>query len=317
MRHTFIPAAVLMIALAGSARAQTGPALLLRPLMDKDEIWESGGGGTGFASGHADGADFDMSMLEWSGRVREWGPRYAPRIGWDLTHYVLESDIPVLDQNLTDVAIAGGLELGTYYDWRAGFTAGVGYAGNAPLGEGDAWYGKATLALGRQINKRITLDLVLDYDGNRSIFPDIPLPGFAWRHQFDPRLSYTIGIPLTSITWRPDDRNTIEIIWALVEQLDIRLTHKLSPKWSLVGLLERRQDAFSVDDIPDHDRLLFQQRRAEVGLFWKPLEHTTLLFAAGYAFGGEFSIGYDQRDSAEVADLSDEPYLRLAFERRF
>ena len=120
-----------------------------------------------------------------------------------------------------------------------------------------------------------------------------------------------------SVTSKPDDKNTSEVIWALVERFDLRLTHKLSPRWSLVGLLEQRQRAFSVDDIADHDRLLFQQRRAEVGLFWKPLEHTTLLFAAGYAFGGEFSIGYDQRDSFEVADLSDEPYLRLAFERRF
>ena len=33
--------------------------------------------------------------------------------------------------------------------------------------------------------------------------------------------------------------------------------------------------------------------------------------------GSEFSIGYDQSDSEEVADVSDEPYGRIGFERRW
>ena len=108
-----------------------------------------------------------------------------------------------------------------------------------------------------------------------------------------------------------------EVTWTIVDRFDARAEYKLSPQWKVVGTFEQRQDAFSVDGLDDHDRLLFQQRRAEVGLRWQPWENTSLLVAGGYAFGGEFSIGFDQRDSDLVADIPDEPYVRVGFERSF
>ena len=312
-------AALSLAAFAPLAAAQTGPALLLKPLLSEDETWESGGAATVVRDAHAQGsdADFNMSVYEYAGRFREQREKLIPRIGWDIAYYDFSSDIPILDQPLTDVSVAAGLELGKYYDWTAGLTAGIGYAGNSPFGEGDAWYAKATLVVGRKLDKKTDLAFVVDYDGNRTIFPDIPLPGIAYRHEFDPTLSYTIGIPLTSITWKPDDKISFDLTWTIVDRFDARLEYKLSPAWSVIGLLEQRQEGFAVDGIDDHDRLLFQQRRAEAGVRWKPWEHSSLLLAGGYAFGTEFSVGYDQGDSTEVADISDEPYVRLSFERRF
>jgi len=39
--------------------------------------------------------------------------------------------------------------------------------------------------------------------------------------------------------------------------------------------------------------------------------------AAGYAWGQEFSTGFDSRKSDEVADVSDEPYVRFGVEVKF
>ena len=58
-------------------------------------------------------------------------------------------------------------------------------------------------------------------------------------------------------------------------------------------------------------------KRAEVGLRWQPWEHTSFLIAGGYGFAGEWSAGGDQRRSPLIADVSDEPYVRFSFERRF
>ena len=305
-------------AFASSAWAQTGAALLLKPLMSDKEIWESRGDVLVPADGDAGpGLDFQMSVFDYVGRFREQRARLIPRIGWDAAWYVMDSDLPILDQDLLDASVAAGLELGTFSDWRAGFTAGVGYAGNSPFGEGDAWYGKATLVLGRKLDPKTDLAFVIDYDGNRTVMPDIPLPGFAYRHQFDPTISYTLGVPLSSVTWKANERTTVEATWTLLDTFDARLEYQLSPKWTAYGALQRRQEGFSVDGLENNDRLLFEQRRAEMGLRWQPWEHTSFLIAGGYAFHGEFSIGFDMRDSDEIADLSDEPYVRFAFERRF
>ena len=318
MRRTLSAAAVLAsLALAAPAPAQTGPALLLKPLLHEQENLESRGDALFLGNAQAESLDFDLSIYEASGRFRERRENLIPRIGWDLTYLDLDSDMPVLDQNLIDTSVAIGLEVGEYSGWRSGLTVGVGYAGNSPFGESDAYYGKATLVLGRKLDKRTDLALVIDYDGNRSVFPDIPLPGIAYRHEFDPKLSYVLGVPLSSVTWKPTPAWLIEVTWNLVDRIDARFEHKLAGNVTVFGNLEQRSEAYTVDGLDGHDRLLFEQRRAEVGVRWHPWEHTSFLVAGGYAFGSEFSVGFDQRDSDEIADISDEPYFRLGFERRW
>src|SRR5207248_9849478 len=130
------------------------------------------------------GNDFKMDAFELNGRLREQRTNFIPRVGWDLHLYHLASDIPVLDHDLTDISVAGGIEIGTVGGYRTALSMGVGYAGNSPFGEGDAWYPKATLLMGKKLDARTTFGMVLDYDANRPIFPDIPMPGVAYIHEF-------------------------------------------------------------------------------------------------------------------------------------
>jgi hypothetical protein len=318
MRRTLYVAAVLIsLAAATTARAQTGAALLLKPLMAEDETLESSGEALFLMSPQAEGADFDLSIYELRGRVREHREQYIPRIGWDMAFYNMRSDVPVLDQNLIDTSVAVAMEVGPYSDWKGGLSVGVGYAGNSPFGESDAYYAKSTLVLGKKMGEKTNLAFVLDYDGNRTIYPDVPLPGIAYVRQYDEHISFTLGVPLTSVTWRPNEATMIEVTWQLVDQVDARIEHKLAGDLTVFGNFERRQEAFSVDGLSRNDRLLFEQRRIEAGIRWQPWEHTSFTAAGGYAFSSDFSIGFDQRKSDKVADVSDEPYVRVGFERRW
>jgi hypothetical protein len=318
MRRIFFVSLVVSIAFAAtSAHAQTGSALLLKPLLKEEENLESRGDALFQASGKAQDADFDLAIFELEGRFREQREKYIPRIGWDLTFFDMSSDIPILDQNLIDTSVGIGLEVGKIGGWGAGLALGIGYAGNAPFGESDAWYGKATLVVGTQLDAKTALGFVLDYDGNRSLYPDVPIPGIAYRHEFDPKLNYTLGLPLSSVTWKPDKPIMVTATWQFVDTLDARVEYTLSPAWIVFGNVAMRKEAFTVDGIPDHDRLLFQGRSIEAGIRWRPWEHTSFLLAGGYAFNQEFSVGYDQGDSDKLADVSDEPYLHVGFERRW
>ena len=260
-----------------------------------------------------------MSFYEASGRFREERERFIPRLGFDLTYYHFDSSNPTIPKELTDTSFAAGIELGKFYDWRSGFTAGIGYAGDTPFGQSNAWYGKATLVVGKSLDPKTDVAFVLDYDGNRTLWPDIPIPGAAYRHEYDPTLSYTIGVPLSSVRWKPKPVSdlTVEITYLLVDNFDARLDYKLSPHWGLFGALEHRQEAFHVEDIGGHDRLFFEQSRSEAGIRWVPRKYTSLTAAIGYAWGSSFSRGWNLYESDHIADVSDEPYIRFGFETRF
>jgi hypothetical protein len=315
--HHFV-AITAVLCFSAAAMAQTGPELLIKPLMNEKEIWESTGDALFLDSGHtSNDEDFQMNILEYQGRVREHHEPFLPRLGWDVTYLNLNTDDPRLQQDLIDVSVAAAMDLGTHGGWQFAVAAGVGYAGNSPFGEGDAWYPMATLRIDRRLNEKSDLALIIDYDANRSIYPDIPLPGFAYVHRYSPQLTYVLGVPVSSLTWRPDKPWKINFSWTLLDNMDASVHYELSPKWQLFTELAHRSDAFTIDGLSGDDRLLFQERRAEVGVQWQPWEHTRLRVGAGYSYGGEFSTGFDQRDSDLVADISDEPYVRIGFERRF
>jgi hypothetical protein len=218
---------------------------------------------------------------------------------------------------LLDSSVGIGLELPTVSGFRGGLSVGLGYAGDKPFGEGDAWYGKATMLFGKDISKKTTIAFVLDYDGSRTKYPDIPFPGFALVHQFDPTLSYTAGFPLDSITWNPVDPLRIEASWLAFDTFNADVSYELLPRVIVFSRLESDQRAFHVEQITGDQRLLFSQRRVELGVRFRPIADFKITGAIGYAWDGGFERGFDNRDTHHVADISDEPYLRIGLEKRF
>ena len=56
---------------------------------------------------------------------------------------------------------------------------GVGYAGEQIFDDTDAFYGKATVIVGKDFNEKSAILFALSYDGSRVIYPDIPLPAIT------------------------------------------------------------------------------------------------------------------------------------------
>jgi hypothetical protein len=159
---------------------------------------------------------------------------------------------------------------------------------------------------------------VLDYDRNRLFLPDVPLPGFAYTRRIDPTLLLAAGVPLTSITWEPNERFKLRLEYLLIDNLQLAVGYEFVENLTLFGNIEYRAEGFFVPGLANEDdRLIFQQRRAEIGLRWDPRESASLHLAAGYAWGQEFSVGFDSRETDQLTDVSDEPYVRAALEVRF
>lgn len=327
------------------ALAQTNAELMLKPFAEKTPV-DINATGYVLSSGHTDrpaGSDYQLSIIDVNGRYR-FAPdqRFDPRLGFDATYLNFDTDNRILPDGLLDTSVAVGL--GVYEDkvegWQAGITLGIGYAGarGGPAGDDlfsddNGIYGKASILVGKKLNKTDGLLFVLDYDGNRTFKPDIPLPGVAYQKlifgnpnparrggAFEPSLLLTLGIPFTSIHWQPLERLTVDFTFFLPDDFSARVDYDLLParKLGVFAALDSRREAFHWNALRHgDDRIMYYQRRAELGLRWTPVNKVNLNVAAGYAFSQELTTGFDSTDDDKLTDLSDRPYLRLGLEVGF
>ena len=158
--------------------------------------------------------------------------------------------------------------------------------------------------------------VLINYNGNRTLWPDVPLPGVAYYDRIDD-LSYTLGVPYSSATWQPLDGLTLHVNYAVPLSFNGRIGYEVIEGVELYGKLETRFNAFQLDGSPEHTRIFFRQRRAELGVDWTPCDFARFKLAGGYAFDQEFRTGFDARDLDHLVTVSDEPYVRFAIDLDF
>jgi hypothetical protein len=311
-------AAGCLAALAPLAAAQTGPGLMLQPWQD-GMLAESHFEALVFDSGETDAADeFDLIWYEGAARFR-LDPDDDRRLtfGAAFNQLDLDSDDARLPDRLTDQRIGVGLRLGEWEGWSIDLTAGAGFAGDLPYADEDAWYAHASLIGRKPIDEQSNWLVVLNFDGNRAIFPDVPLPAVAYQRQASEQLAYTVGLPFSSILWRPIEPLIIDVRYSVPFSVDATVTYAFSEQWRVYGGFYNEHEAYHLDGDDEHRRLFFEQRRLEAGVHWAPCDEAEIKLAGGYAFDQEFTRGFDVTDEDDVADPSDEPYLRVSVDVRF
>lgn len=327
LRKAVVAAGLTALGLAAEAGAQTGPELILKPFPQELRL-EATADAWVTETGRAidTGESLQLAIVETQGRFRITpGEIASPRIGYAFKYFRIDSGLDALPEDLYDQSIGFATPVGQYEQWIFGLSVGVGYAGESPFGDDDAWYGRASLVAFRELDETSALAIALDYDGNRTFEPDWPLPGFAYLKRLQDNLTLTVGVPVTSVEWFPTENLRVEVSYLLVENFAARVGYTFPGGFEVFGAVGQRTDAFFVDgdQYDSDDRLLFEQRRAEVGVTYRAVQarvgDPALEFTAavGYAFDGEFSVGYDTGDSDLIADVSDEPYARFGLQVRY
>ena len=327
--------------MVSSARAQTGPELLIKP-WPRDQIIEADAQAdfynetnTNNPSAAGSGrATLSLSEYDTEGRLRffprDENVRADPRFGYNLIYLHLNTNDPRLPKELTEESIAIGTGIADVSGWQAGITVGAGYAAAGAFNDGNALFGQFDLLLGHDLSKTSTLGIVLDYNGNRSFLPDTPLPGIEYTKTVDPTLLLAVGFPLDSVTWKPDKKNTLD------RQLTIKATYTIPDSFEATAdyaVIDSTGPAGKVGAfasftnrlLPFHDneepvgryRIFFEQDRAEMGVRWTPRPIVSLVVAGGYAFDQRFHYGWDSVNYGEIAKLGDSLYTRLALEFRY
>jgi len=131
-------------------------------------------------------------------------------------------------------------------------------------------------------------------------------------------LQLVVGLPVNALIWDATDRLKFEITYTALDRFDARASYLMAKHISVFGRIESRENAFQLKELEErNDRLIFQQRRGEAGVFWTPYKFMNILLAGGYAFGQEYGVGFDTRGDDNLMRIDDMPYGRVSVEFRF
>lgn len=317
MKQTILTAAALTI-ISASAYAQTGPELLLMPWWEQMRV-EVEQDIVLLQDADSDaGIDSHLNIFETRARLRvDHAAEHSLSFGFQQAYLDTSIHGPGIDEDVLIQSVAVGVPVGMWEGWEIGVTAGFGYAGNSPYDDGEAWFGKGSIVGSYDIDAESSLMLMLVYDGNRTIFPDLPLPGIVYNRTVSDVFRFSLGVPYSSIAWKPADKWMVDLTYFIPYNFDVTVRYQLLKDLSLFGSYDRRIFAYHLEPQRDNDRTFLEHDRIEGGVQWTPCENFDVTLAGGYAFNQEIYRGFDVRGERDAVELDEEPYLRINFAIRF
>jgi hypothetical protein len=322
--------AATITALASVGHAQTGPDLLLGQFGEGNNV-VGRAEGIFINSGHTDNSDGDggyksrLDIYNASARFKldidsviPGFTKTQPRAGFQASVLDFHSSDPAVPGSLSDISFGVGFGVAKSDKWVAGISVGVGFASNNVFNDSNALYGKADIAFAYTLNDREKLGIVLDYNGNRTFMPDVPIPGVIYTRKLNDQFTLEVGFPYSDIQWQPDDQWTLMLKFNFPDGAEATVDYKVTQQFHLYGSLAQQNEAFHWNEIDnDNRRVLFKQSRAEVGVRGVLQDRYAFTAALGYAFDTRLDVGWDSRDTDNLAEFSDEPYVRVGVEVKF
>ena len=239
-------------------------------------------------------------------------------IGFDFRFMQFDTTDPRVPERLTDqvagVAVPG---VASIDGWKISLLAGAGFAGDQPYSDSNAWYVKGGVVARKQLDRQSSLLVTLTYDGNRAIFPDVPLPGVSYFRFVYPGLQFLVGFPFLGVTWKPIKRLKLDFRGFPPIFFELEASYALSETLEAYALYDSRNEAYHSEALPSNRRLLWQQDLVEAGVRWEAAPWFTLRAAVGYAFNRDLEVGWDVRGTETLARFSDEPFLFFRATLRF
>ena len=304
---------------AGRAHAQTGPDLLVNPWYTGQAV-DTATDATFRAAVHSDtGRQVSFDTYHSYGRWRIAPDAEAtPRLGYDVLFYDFDTKDRAIPGHLWNTSVGFAQPVARIDKFFAVVTGSVGYAGTKPFSDSDAYYATGNLLVGRQFSGNKALIFDLNYDGNRTFLPDVPIPAVEYKDRVNDALSYTIGLPLNQISYRPQTGLQVDIGWSLVQTFSGRVGYRPDPRLELYGEYVDRLTGFHQSGVQNPDsRIFLQERRAGIGIAWRPTKTISAGISGGWAFGQELYRGFDVRNYTVVRHLADGPYGQARVEFGF
>ena len=219
----------LCVLSATTAYAQTASTILVVP-WQTDEAAQFYVNNWSQTEGKAKQSDQDVRLTRYVAVGRwqlDYGNPQKPAAAVLFHQLNTHSDDPAIPDRLVDVSAAGSMLFDLDDDKTLQVTLGAGYAGDNAFGDGRAYYGIADLIVTQPIDENHGYKFLLTYNGNRSIFPDLPLPGFAYYGVLDGS-QYAVGFPASTITIFPNAKTRLQATYIIPWNINANARYDLA-----------------------------------------------------------------------------------------
>lgn len=318
MKRQLLVAAFIALGAARSLQAQT-TAYLSLGAWDDGKFGETRDKALYQEQGHVKGEDDRGAQVFWwdsTGRFRfDTHDPNAFTLGYHYLTINFDTNSRTVPDTLDDLSLAAGIHLGQFGDWKTSAVVGLGYASDNLFADAVGLYGIAHLLFEKPLNANDSLVLGAFYDGNSGLFPDVPLPEFAYRHRGE-GLDYCFGFPASQLRWTILPQLSLQANYTVPYSGDVTLEYAFAHGLSVFGNYTNAFSAFYIAHDERENRLFYEMQRVELGVRYQnpDIFHGIALDAAlvvGYAFDQQLSRGFDVRDLDSFAELSDEPYIGI------
>ena len=271
------------------------------------------------AGGHVNGDDSDSQVFGWDsfGRIRfDPDDQQGPFVAYHLLTLGLGTDTPAFKTQMDEMSGVLGFHLGDVAGWDMGVTVGGGYSSTHPFVNESGVYQIGHLTAQKPIDANDSFLLAVDYEGNSSLLPDVPLPGFAFQHRGEV-CTFMVGYPTSYFAWMPKWNVKIAALYEAPYTADIDLDYRMNKNYGFYSDVGNFFQGFVRSDSDIYHRQFFQMTRVELGLRCNFDPYWDAAIGIGYAFDQNVSNGYDIRDMRGVGHISNEPYLAFIFRGGF
>jgi hypothetical protein len=265
-----------------------------------------------------DSSNAEVGWWDTSGRLRLMDTgEYSPTLAYESFYMNLNTHSPLLPHQLNDEAVSLGTPIGQFGAWGVSIALGAGYAGNSPYNDPSAIYGLAQITALDKISPEDSLYVSLNYNGNRTLMPDVPLPSVEFEHDGS-TLQWTVGLPYESFNWQATSQLKIsgeydfitdgfaDVDYAILQWLHL-YTRFASDSW-----------VFHTSYYNSDQRLFVNICRVEGGFRLYGFKNfLSIQMAGGYAFNQEFGQGFDDRDERNFAQIANAPYADIQLQLNF
>ena len=309
-------------------RVQTRSSLLIKPWLETPHWADTFDDILVFGETETTGAGGETQIFYWDskGRIKFDRADTEPvvALAYKIVTLDTRSDNEVIGGQLNDVAIAPSVKIGEIADgWHLGAFAGAGTANDGHWSNGDSWYGVGAIDGATELSPGSWLHIGVGFDGNSSLWPDVPLPYVNWVHQVSEDLEFAVGLPQTAVRYAPFERLSLDVKYLFPVQVDAVAEYELLEGVRIGALYARTLEPFYQDELNQrrlgqggNRRLFHEMDRVGGGLRWITKWFDATL-GAGYAFNHRFMTGYDLRDLDTYRELDGDWYISLRLQGTF
>lgn len=195
--------------------------------------------------------------------------------------------------------------------WIVGGNLTIGSPSDKPFASIEEITVTATGLLRIPDGERNAWIFMLNYSNNREFCRHIPIPGVAYLYNPDEKLRLLLGMPYTSVQYRPIEPVLLEASYMIPRGVHAKIGYSpIKPVTLYAGFDWRNHRWFRHDREDDDDRLFYYEKRVKAGVEWRILENLVLDVGGGFAFHRMFfeAPAYRGRDENRL-NLSDGPFL--------